>query len=83
MYKWDYLITSSNVNSMLLSSAFQLHDNNELKVLEYGAPKNEYLLKFQTDEEWRRLQRKYLFKEDTRKKYILYCPTWRNQNVAK
>ena len=39
MYKWDYLITSSNVNSMLLSSAFQLHDNNELKVLEYGAPK--------------------------------------------
>ena len=37
------------------------------------------MLKFQTDEEWRRLQRKYLFKEDTRKKYILYCPTWRNQ----
>ena len=77
MYKWDYLITSSNVNSMLLSSAFQLHDNNELKILEYGAPKNEYLLKFQTDEEWRRLQRKYLFMQDSNKKYILYCPTWR------
>ncbi len=79
MYKWDYLITSSNVNSMLLSSAFQLHDNKELKILEYGAPKNEYLLKFQTDEEWRRLQRKYLFMQNTNKKYILYCPTWRKQ----
>lgn len=79
MSKWDYLITSSNVNTMLLNSAFQLDDNKNLTILEYGAPKNEYLLKHQSDEEWRRLQRKYLFTQNTNKKYILYCPTWRKQ----
>ena len=44
MKKWDYILTSSDINTTLLESAFMLNKNPNLKVLEYGAPKNEYLI---------------------------------------
>lgn len=77
MLKWDYLITSSDINTMLLKSAFLLEKNEELKVLEYGAPKNEYLINKNDINERTRVQNKYLLETDMDKKYILYCPTWR------
>ncbi|QLK85433.1 CDP-glycerol glycerophosphotransferase family protein [Staphylococcus sp. 17KM0847] len=77
MMKWDYLLTSSNIQTMLLKSAFQLEENHKLKILESGAPKNEYLINNNTQEERRRIQSKYLFKYNPQAKYILYCPTWR------
>ncbi|WP_046836391.1 CDP-glycerol glycerophosphotransferase family protein [Staphylococcus succinus] len=77
MKKWDYLITSSDINTMLLQSAFQLQKNNKLNIIESGAPKNEYLLNNNSVEEWNRIQNKYLFEHDPNAKYILYCPTWR------
>ncbi|RIP33641.1 glycosyltransferase [Staphylococcus gallinarum] len=77
MKKWDYLITSSDINTMLLQSAFQLERNSKLNVIESGAPKNEYLLNNNNLEEWNRIQIKYLFESDLNAKYILYCPTWR------
>ncbi|MCI2774327.1 CDP-glycerol glycerophosphotransferase family protein [Staphylococcus petrasii] len=80
MKKWDYLLVSSKKNKKLLKSAFQLKHNNKLKILDYGAPRNEYLLKNNNLEEEKRIRRKYLFNENLNKKYILYCPTWRNKN---
>ncbi|MGJ5703224.1 CDP-glycerol glycerophosphotransferase family protein, partial [Staphylococcus equorum] len=44
MMKWDYLITSSNTNTMLLKSAFPLEENPNLNILQQGAPRNEYLI---------------------------------------
>ncbi|WP_445194308.1 CDP-glycerol glycerophosphotransferase family protein [Staphylococcus xylosus] len=79
MKKWDYLLTSSKMNTMLLESAFNLKDNENLQILDYGAPRNEYLLSQVTDEERKKLQRKYLFTTDENKKYILFCPTWRKK----
>ncbi len=37
MKKWDYLLTSSKMNTMLLESAFNLKDNENLQILDYGA----------------------------------------------
>ncbi|MDW4518707.1 CDP-glycerol glycerophosphotransferase family protein [Staphylococcus saprophyticus] len=86
MSKWDYLITSSTINTMLLESAFQLKSNNNLKILQYGAPRNEYLIEKNDENEQKRLQRKYLFTENNEKKYLLFCPTWRKdkrENLTK
>ncbi|UQW81258.1 CDP-glycerol glycerophosphotransferase family protein [Staphylococcus edaphicus] len=77
MEKWDYLLSSSTINSMLLKSAFRLENNLNLNILEYGAPRNEFLLENYDENNWQKLQRKYLFIEDNEKKYILFCPTWR------
>ncbi|MCG7338500.1 CDP-glycerol glycerophosphotransferase family protein [Staphylococcus sp. ACRSN] len=77
MKKWDYLITASNLNTLLLKSAFKLEKNHNLTVLELGSPRNEYLINNNNEEEWLRVQRKYLFTNDKNMKYILYCPTWR------
>src|SRR5699024_6702703 len=77
MLKWDYLITSSNTNTMLLKSAFPLEKNSNLEILQYGAPRNGYLIEKNTREERKRLQRKYLFTVNDEKKYVLFCPTWR------
>lgn len=77
MKKWDYLITASNLNTLLLKSAFKLEKNENLTVLELGSPRNEYLINHNTEMEWLRIQRKYLFTNDKNIKYILYCPTWR------
>lgn len=77
MKKWDYILTSSDINTTLLESAFMLNKNPNLKVLEYGAPKNEYLINNNNLQERQQLQLKYMYKIDDDKKYILYCPTWR------
>lgn len=79
MNKWDYLISSSEVNSIILNSAFKLEKNSNLLILENGAPRNQYLIKNKlSDIEKQRVQQKYLYKSDKNKRYILFCPTWRN-----
>ena len=50
MQKWDYLLSSSSINTMLFKSAFLTDNNKTLKVLEYGAPRNEYLLNSNNEE---------------------------------
>lgn len=79
MKKWDYLLTSSEINTILLNSAFKLDENKRLVTLEHGAPRNEYLINNNNAQEKEILQQKYLFKVDENKKYILYCPTWRKE----
>ncbi|WP_279390647.1 CDP-glycerol glycerophosphotransferase family protein [Mammaliicoccus sciuri] len=78
MQKWDYLLSSSLVNTMLFKSAFITESNEKLKILGYGAPRNEYLLN-SSDEEKSRIMTKYFFKREKDKKYILFCPTWRKE----
>ncbi|WP_076689895.1 CDP-glycerol glycerophosphotransferase family protein [Staphylococcus haemolyticus] len=80
MKKWDYLISSSEINTMILNSAFKLEKKSDLIVLENGAPRNQYLIKNrESDTERQRVQQKYLYKSDENKRYILFCPTWRNK----
>src|SRR5699024_6986954 len=76
MQKWDYLLSSSSINTMLFKSAFLTDNNKTLKVLEYGAPRNEYLLN-SNNEEKKRMQNIDFFYSDENIKYILFCPTWR------
>ncbi|SUM33449.1 teichoic acid biosynthesis protein F [Staphylococcus gallinarum] len=71
MKKWDYLITASNLNTLLLKSAFKLEKNENLTVLELGSPRNEYLINHNTEMEWLRIQRKYLFTNDKNIKIYL------------
>ena len=79
MKKWDYLLSSSKKNTELLKSAFMLNENHDLRIMEYGAPRNTYLIKHKDDETERiRLITKYFMRPyDSTKKYVLYCPTWR------
>lgn len=79
MKKWDYLLTSSDFHSQLLSSAFQLGKNNHLRILNLGTPKNGYLIENKESiQEKEKIHLKYLNKPiDRDKKYILFCPTWR------
>lgn len=78
MQKWDYLLTSSAFNSTLLQSAFNLAENKQLKVLEHGMPRNEYLKKYVHDEkEISRIHQKIFNRPFENQKYVLFCPTWR------
>ncbi|BCA85434.1 glycosyl transferase family 1 [Enterococcus saigonensis] len=80
MLKWDYLISSSSKNTQYITSAFQLEKNQNLKILEIGAPKNTYLLENNNNlSELERLHLKYFGTEVNGRKYILYCPTWRQE----
>lgn len=79
MMKWDFLITSSEINTILLNSAFKLESNKNLVTLEFGAPRNQYLINNNNSNEKQLIQQKYLFKVNDEKKYILYCPTWRKE----
>lgn len=88
MQKWDYLLTSSTYNTELFKSAFHLADNPTLKIIESGAPKNEYLIAHkQSEAERERIYWKYFNRPaDETKKFILFCPTWRKdkrKNVSK
>lgn len=80
MKKWDYLLSSSPRNTELFTSAFQVSENKDLKILEMGAPRNEYLIRYKDDVlEKEKIFMKYFNRSfDAQKKYILYCPTWRN-----
>ncbi|MFK4900167.1 CDP-glycerol glycerophosphotransferase family protein [Lactococcus petauri] len=79
MKKWDYLLTSSDFHRKLLNSSFQLSKNNNLKILNFGTPKNGYLIENKESiQEKEKIHLKYLNKPlDKDKKYILFCPTWR------
>lgn len=78
MKKWDYLLSSSDKNTEYISSAFKLTENDHLKVLELGAPKNTYLINNKDDMgELEKIHFKYFYKSLGSTKYILYCPTWR------
>ncbi|WP_239732834.1 CDP-glycerol glycerophosphotransferase family protein [Mammaliicoccus sp. P-M55] len=78
MKKWDYLLTSSAINTILLESSFDLKENKNLQVLELGAPRNEYLIQ-SNEEESDRVRSKYFFTKNKDKKFILFCPTWRKE----
>ncbi|SPP28692.1 CDP-glycerol glycerophosphotransferase family protein [Brochothrix thermosphacta] len=81
MMKWDYLLTSSDINTELLRSAFRLEKNQKLIFFEEGLPKNQYLIKNKaSSDEIEKLKLKYFFNKDIDKKYILYSPTWRRNN---
>ncbi|GBG95763.1 glycosyl transferase family 1 [Ligilactobacillus salitolerans] len=79
MLKWDYLLSSSSYNTELLESAFALKKNHELKVLEYGTPKNGFLIKNKVNSRERAaIYQKYFNKQyDPDKRIVLFCPTWR------
>lgn len=85
MLKWNYLTTSSSYNTKLLHSAFDLKSNRQLKIIENGTPKNEYLLRHRHDaDERKRVFEKYFNRPyDASKKIILFCPTWRKGNRKK
>lgn len=82
MLKWNYLLTSSAFNTKLLTSAFALKKNHELKILEDGTPKNAYLLKNKVNSrEKANIYQKYFNKPyDPKQKVILFCPTWRKDD---
>lgn len=82
MLKWDYLLTSSPYNTELLESAFALRKNHNLKVLDYGTPKNAYLLKNKVNSrEKAAVYQKYFNKPyDSNTKVVLFCPTWRKDD---
>ncbi|HAL08768.1 MULTISPECIES: CDP-glycerol glycerophosphotransferase family protein [Mammaliicoccus] len=79
MKNWDYLLTSSAINTMLLESSFGIKDEENLKILQLGAPRNEYLLQ-SSEEESEHIRSKYFFTKSKNKKFILFCPTWRKGN---
>lgn len=81
MKKWDYLLSSSSFNTELFTSAFALSENPELKILELGAPRNAYLIQNRSSYgEKSRIHMKYFNRPfNPKKKYILFCPTWRKQ----
>ncbi|WP_323702518.1 CDP-glycerol glycerophosphotransferase family protein [Mammaliicoccus sp. Dog046] len=78
MQKWDYLLSSSAFNTMLFESAFNTDKNKDLQILQLGAPRNEYLLNSDEEEEGR-IRSKYFFTKNKNKKFILFCPTWRKE----
>lgn len=78
MKRWDFLTTSSEFNTKLLKSAFMLNQNEKLQILEYGAPRNGYLIQNKGNiKEKERIHNKYFNRPYEGKKYLLYCPTWR------
>lgn len=78
MLKWDYLLSSSSFNTTLLSSSFRLEKNTELQILEYGCPRNDYLIRNKNNsQEFLRLHEKYFNRPYKGKIYVLFCPTWR------
>lgn len=79
MLKWNYLLTSSQYNTKLLTSAFDLQKNHELRILENGTPKNAYLLRNKVNSrEKDKIYQKYFNRSyDSNKKIVLFCPTWR------
>ncbi len=73
MEKWDYLLTAGGEYTKLLSSAFNLKENNHVKIIEKGMPRVNYIKTVDKDE----IKVKYGI--DTDKKVILFSPTWRKE----
>lgn len=80
MLKWDVLLTVSRLYERYVTSAFDLNVHPSLRIFPYGAPRNSYLIRHrQDDKEREAVQEKYLFNKDDKKRYILFCPTWRKE----
>ncbi len=81
MKKWNYLLSSSPMNTSLFRSAFALKESPDLKIVEMGAPRNAYLIKNRNNyREKLHIHFKYFNRPlNANKKYILFCPTWRKQ----
>ena len=79
MKQWDVLLTASKANTKLLNSAFHLSENEKLKIIEEGSPRNSYLIKNRDNIiEQDRIYMKLLLESNKgKKKIVLYCPTWR------
>ncbi len=73
MKKWDYLLTSGGEYTKLLSSAFNLKENNHVKIIEKGMPRVNFIKT--VDVEY--IKDKYGI--DSEKKVILFSPTWRKE----
>ncbi|MBI5974014.1 CDP-glycerol glycerophosphotransferase family protein [Staphylococcus canis] len=76
MLKWDIVLSSSAFYEKLITSAFNLKQHLSLNIWREGAPRNSVLYQV-NDEKRMTIQEKYLFKKDSTKHYILFCPTWR------
>lgn len=78
MMKWDVLLTSSSINTNFFKSAFSLERNPQLKIIEAGLPKNQYLIENKANKaEIEKIKFKYFYEKKKERKFILYCPTWR------
>lgn len=74
--RWDYLLADTVAGSEKLQSAF---DISKEKILIYGYPRNEFLVKNRDNEELKlEIKRRYHLPLD--KKILLYVPTWRDYN---
>ncbi len=71
--KWDYLLTSGGKYTELLSSAFNLKENNHVKIIEKGMPRVNFIKTIDSKE----VKNKYSIDND--KKVILFSPTWRKE----
>ncbi len=73
MEKWDYLLTAGGEYTNLLSSAFNLKENNHVQVIEKGMPRVNYIKTVDVEE------MKIKYGIDSDKKVILFSPTWRKE----
>ena len=86
MYKLDaerytYLISPSKFCSDKLTSAFNLPVNNpDVKIIEKGYPRNDYLVNYTLDDVSR--IKNNLNIQHIKKKIILYAPTWRDNQYT-
>lgn len=77
--RWDYLLSDSSIAKDIFSSAFDFPKN---KILNYGYPRNEWLVKNINNHNLiKKLKVKFHIPFD--KKIILYTPTWRDYNYKK
>lgn len=77
--RWDYLLSDSELAKSIFSTAFDFDID---KIINYGYPRNEWLLK---NVDNKNLIKKIKTKNNIPldKKVILYAPTWRDYNYKK
>jgi len=74
--RYTYMVSPSRFVTEKYKSCFNLAENNpEVKIIEKGYPRNDFLYTF-TDEDVKRVKEILGIKGD--KKIILYAPTWRD-----
>lgn len=73
----SYLVSPSKFTTEKLSSAFNLNGNNpNVKIIEEGYPRNDFLSNY-TEEEAVKIKKSLGLENETRK-ILLYAPTWRD-----
>ncbi|WP_051302052.1 CDP-glycerol glycerophosphotransferase family protein [Salibacterium aidingense] len=76
--RWDYLISQNRYSTKIFSRAFNFYNN----ILETGYPRNDALVRQDTEARVQEIKKKFHLPLD--KKIILYAPTWRdNQYYSK